>query len=184
MRNIFKLNQEDIENLGNANKHLSNHMAVKVSEMSDFTNRAIGAATMFKVIVCETVAFGAAIISAAIIPENAAHGFNAISVRIQAGEKYIEDSFINFGISRKKIIEDLDKEATGTLVRFFQVLGKSEKAMRALIAIAGHNFTGDFAKLVGNTELLKQALEFVKDPKVFKSSVKQEVDKQVIGTMR
>ncbi|UNF39900.1 phage tail tape measure protein [Bartonella krasnovii] len=184
LRNVFKLNQAGIEDLGDAINHLSNHMAAKASEVSDFTNRATGAATMFKLTARETAAFGTAMISAGIVPESAARGFNSISARIQAGGKHIEDAFTNIGLSRQKFMEDLDKDATGTLVRFFEALGKSEQGMRSLIAIAGRDFTGDFAKLVGNPELLGQALDYVKDPKVFKGSVEQEADKQATGAMR
>ncbi|UNF36491.1 phage tail tape measure protein [Bartonella krasnovii] len=184
LRNVFKLNQAGIEDLGDAINHLSNHMAAKASEVSDFTNRATGAATMFKLTARETAAFGTAMISAGIVPESAARGFNSISARIQAGGKHIEDAFTNIGLSRQKFMEDLEKDATGTLVRFFDVLGKSEQGMRSLIAIAGRDFTGDFAKLVGNPELLGQALDYVKDPKVFKGSVEQEADKQATGAMR
>ncbi|WP_375669809.1 phage tail tape measure protein, partial [Bartonella sp. CL29QHWL] len=184
LRNVFKLNQAGIEDLGDAINHLSNHMAAKASEVSDFTNRATGAATMFKLTARETAAFGTAMISAGIVPESAARGFNAMSARIQAGGKHIEDAFANIGLSREKFMQDLDKDATGTLVRFFNVLGKSEQGMRSLIAIAGRDFTGDFAKLVGNPELLGQALEYVKDPQVFKGSVEQEADKQATGAMR
>ncbi|WP_019219092.1 phage tail tape measure protein [Bartonella florencae] len=184
LRNVFKLNQAGIEDLGDAINHLSNHMAAKASEVSDFTNRATGAATMFKLTARETAAFGTAMISAGIVPESAARGFNAMSARIQAGGKHIEDAFTNIGLSRQKFMEDLEKDATGTLVRFFDVLGKSEQGMRSLIAIAGRDFTGDFAKLVGNPELLGQALKFVEDPKVFKDSVEQEADKQATGAMR
>nr|WP_273759008.1 phage tail tape measure protein [Bartonella sp. AU55XJBT] len=184
LRNVFKLNQAGIEDLGDAINHLSNHMAAKASEVSDFTNRATGAATMFKLTARETAAFGTAMISAGIVPESAARGFNAMSARIQAGGKHIEDAFTNIGLSRQKFMEDLEKDATGTLVRFFDVLGKSEQGMRSLIAIAGRDFTGDFAKLVGNPELLGQALKYVEDPKVFKDSVEQEADKQATGAMR
>ncbi|KEG17036.1 phage tail tape measure protein [Bartonella bacilliformis] len=184
LRNVFKLNQEGIEDLGDAINHLSNHMAAKASEVSDFTNRATGAATMFKLTARETAAFGTAMISAGIIPESAARGFNAISARIRAGGKHIEDAFTNIGLSRQKFMQDLDKDATGTLVRFFDVLSKSEQGMNSLIAVAGRDFTGDFAKLVGNPELLQQALDFIKDPKVFKGSVEQEADKQATGAIR
>ncbi|WP_375669140.1 phage tail tape measure protein [Bartonella sp. MR168JLCBS] len=184
LRNVFKLNQAGIEDLGDAINHLSNHMAAKASEVSDFTNRATGAATMFKLTARETAAFGTAMISAGIVPESAARGFNAMSARIQAGGKHIEDAFASIGLSREKFMQDLDKDATGTLVRFFNVLGKSEQGMRSLIAIAGRDFTGDFAKLVGNPELLGQALDYVKDPQVFKGSVEQEADKQATGAMR
>ncbi|WP_330169125.1 phage tail tape measure protein [Bartonella grahamii] len=184
LRNVFKLNQAGIEDLGDAINHLSNHMAAKASEVSDFTNRATGAATMFKLTARETAAFGTAMISAGIVPESAARGFNAMSARIQAGGKHIEEAFTNIGLSRQKFMEDLDKDATGTLVRFFNVLGKSEQGMRSLIAIAGRDFTGDFAKLVGNPELLGQALDYVEDPQVFKGSVEQEADKQATGAMR
>lgn len=184
LRNVFKLNQAGIEDLGDAINHLSNHMAAKASEVSDFTNRATGAATMFKLTARETAAFGTAMISAGIVPESAARGFNSMSARIQAGGKHIEDAFTNIGLSRQKFMEDLEKDATGTLVRFFEALGKSEQGMRSLIAIAGRDFTGDFAKLVGNPELLGQALDYVKDPKVFKGSVEQEADKQATGAMR
>ncbi|PIT68269.1 phage tail tape measure protein, partial [Bartonella tribocorum] len=184
LRNVFKLNQTGIEDLGDAINHLSNHMAAKASEVSDFTNRATGAATMFKLTARETAAFGTAMISAGIVPESAARGFNTMSARIQAGGKHIEDAFTNIGLSREKFMEDLEKDATGTLVRFFNVLGKSEQGMRSLIAIAGRDFTGDFAKLVGNPQLLGQALDYVKDPQVFKGSVEQEADKQATGAMR
>ncbi|WP_246257485.1 phage tail tape measure protein [Bartonella gabonensis] len=184
LRNVFKLNQAGIEDLGDAINHLSNHMAAKASEVSDFTNRATGAATMFKLTARETAAFGTAMISAGIVPESAARGFNSISARIQEGGKHIEDAFTNIWLSRQKFMEDLDKDVTGTLVRFFNVLGKSERGMNSLIAIAGRDFTGDFAKLVGNPELLGQALDYVKDPKVFKGSVEQEADKQATGAMR
>ncbi|UTO29273.1 phage tail tape measure protein [Bartonella harrusi] len=184
LRNVFKLSQTGIEELGDAINHLSNHMAAKASEVSDFTNRATGAATMFKLTARETAVFGTAMISAGIVPESAARGFNAMSSRIQAGGKHIEDAFANIGLSRQKFLQDLDKDATGTLVRFFDVLAKSEQGMRSLIAIAGRDFTGDFAKLVGNPELLSQALEFVQDPKVFKGSVEQEADKQATGAIR
>ncbi|WP_244979328.1 phage tail tape measure protein [Bartonella queenslandensis] len=184
LRNVFKLNQEGIEDLGDAINHLSNHMAAKASEVSDFTNRATGAATMFKLTARETAAFGTAMISAGIVPESAARGFNTMSARIQAGGKHIEDAFTNIGLSRQKFIEDLEKDATGTLVRFFNVLGKSKQGMRSLIAIAGREFTGDFAKLVGNPQLLGQALNYIKDPQVFKGSVEQEADKQATGAMR
>ncbi|WP_455475443.1 phage tail tape measure protein [Bartonella sp. B17] len=184
LRNVFQLDQRGIEDLGDAINHLSNHMAAKASEVSDFTNRATGAATMFKLTARETAAFGTAMISAGIVPESAARGFNAISARIQAGGKHIEDAFTHIGLSRQKFMEDLDKDATGTLVRFFHVLGQSEKGMRSLIAIAGRDFTGDFAKLVGNPELLEQALKFIEDPKVFKGSVEQEADKQATGAIK
>ncbi|EJF79382.1 phage tail tape measure protein, TP901 family, core region [Bartonella sp. DB5-6] len=184
LRNVFKLNQAGIEDLGDAINHLSNHMAAKASEVSDFTNRATGAATMFKLTARETAAFGTAMISAGIVPESAARGFNAMSARIQAGGKHIEDAFANIGLSRQKFMQDLDKDATGTLVHFFDVLAKSEQGMRSLIAIAGRDFTGDFAKLVGNPELLGQALKYVEDPKVFKGSVEQEADKQATGAIR
>ncbi|AGF76548.1 phage tail tape measure protein [Bartonella vinsonii] len=38
--------------------------------------------------------------------------------------------------------------------------------------------------MVGNPELLGQALEYVKDPKIFKGSVEQEADKQATGAIR
>ncbi|USP03073.1 phage tail tape measure protein [Bartonella taylorii] len=40
LRNVFKLNQAGIEDLGDAINHLSNHMAEKASEVFDFTNRS------------------------------------------------------------------------------------------------------------------------------------------------
>ncbi len=81
---------------------------------------------MFKLTARETAAFDTAMISAGIVPESAARGFNAMSARIQAGGKHIEDAFANIGLSREKFMQDLEKDATGTLVRFFDVLAKSE----------------------------------------------------------
>jgi TP901 family phage tail tape measure protein len=184
LRNVYKLNQEGIEDLGDATNHLSNNMAAKASELTDFTNRGAGAAAIFKLTATQTAAVGAALISAGVVPETAARGLTGLATRILAGGKKIDAAFKSVGLSRKGFMKEMEKDAPGALVKLFETLSKSKNGMNALIELAGRDFADDFAKLLGNPELLAQAFKLVADKSKYAGSAVEEAGKQAEGAER
>ncbi len=184
LRNVYKLNQDGVEDLGDATNHLSNNMAAKASEITDFANRAAGAAAIFKLTATEISAVGTAMIAAGIVPETAARGFTALATRLLSGGKDIEGAFKAIGMNRKQFMKMLDEDAPGALQHLFTTMAKSEKGMQALIDLVGRDFADDFAKFLGNPELLAQAFELVADKTAYAGSATDEAAKQAAGAVK
>jgi len=181
LRNVYKLNQEGIEDLGDATNHLSNHMAAKASQITEFTNRAAGAAQILHLTATQTAAAGTAMIAAGIVPETAARGLTALATRVLTGGKKIDAAFEQVGMSRKQFLQDLEKDAPAAMERLFKTLATSREGMEALVELAGRDFADDFAKLLGNPELLAQAFEYIADKAKYAGSATEEAAKQAQG---
>ena len=184
LRNVYRLNREGLKTLGDATNHLSNNMAAKAAEITNFANRAAGAAKIFNLTAIETGSVGAAMIAAGIIPETAARGFNAMATRVEANAKGVEDAFEALGTSREQFLGDLDTDGAAEIRNLFAAMAESKKGMEALIALVGQDFADDFAKFLGNPELLKQALELTGDAAAYAGSAVEEARKQASGATR
>ena len=184
LRNVYKLNQAGVEDLGDAINHLSNNMAAKAAQILNFTNRANSAAQVFKMSAVEMAAFATAMIAAGIMPETGARGLNALANNIIAGGKKVEGGLKKLGISRKQFLKEMKEDGAGALLKLLETMGKSEKGMEALIDIAGKDFADDFGKLIGNIELVKEALGLVKDKSDYAGSATDEAAKQAEGAER
>lgn len=181
MKNVYKLNQVGLEDLGDATSYLSNNMAAKASEVTNFTNRAAGAAAILHMSARQTAAFGTAMIAAGNMPETAARSLTSLSTRILTGGKKIDAAFELIGVSREKLKKDLEADAPTALIQFFETLKTHPAGLEALADIAGANFVEDFSRLLEKTELLTQAFNLVKDPARYAGSAVQEAAKQAEG---
>lgn len=182
LRNVYKLNQQGIEDLGDATNHLSNNMAAKAREITDFTNRAAAGAGILKMTAVETSALGTAMIAAGSVPETAARGVTAFATRILAGGKKIDAAFKSVGVSRKTLMKDIQEDGPEALLKFFELLAsKGDKGKAALKDIVGQDYVKDFAKLIDNPELLAQALQLVADQSKYAGSAVDEASKQAAG---
>lgn len=184
LRNVYRLDQAGIEDLGDATNHLSNNMAAKASELTDFTNRAAGAAAILKLSATQITAVGAAMIAAGIVPETAARGLTAMSTRILEGGQAIDAAFKSIGLDREAFLKTLGEDAPRALETLFAAMAKSENGMQALIDIVGGDFADDFAKFLQNPELLAQAFDLVADKADYAGSATQEAAKQAEGAAR
>jgi TP901 family phage tail tape measure protein len=184
LRNVYKLNQQGIEQLGDASNHLSNNMAAKASELTDFANRAAGAANLFRLTAVQTTAVGAAMVAAGIAPETAARGFSALATKVTTGGKEIDAAFKSIGLNRKTFLKDLQSDAPKAIETLFRAMGNSPKGMDALVALVGMDFSDDFSKLMGNPELLAQAFRLVADANAYAGSASEEAAKQAEGAVK
>lgn len=185
LRNVYKLNQEGIEDLGDATNHLSNNMAAKAEEVTNFTNRAAGAAGILKMTAVQTAAFGTAMIAAGIVPETAARGITAFATRVLVGGKKIDAAFEAVGISREQLLEDINKDGPTAILEFFEELAtKGDAGRAALKDMVGQDYVKDFSKLLENPKLLAQALELVADKQKYAGSATDEATKQAKGAVK
>lgn len=181
LRNVYRLNQQGIVDLGDATNHLSNKMAAKASEITDFANRAAGAAKTLNLTAVQMSAVGAAMIAAGIAPETAARGLSALSNRVIAGGKDVDKAFKMIGMTRKQFQKDLAADGPAALQKLFETMSTSPKGMEALVKLVGQDFADDFAKFLGNPELLRQALELVAEQANYAGSATEEAGKQAEG---
>lgn len=182
IRNVYKLNQEGIEALGDSANHLSNKMAAKAREIFDFTNRASGGAAMLKQNAVQMNAIGAALVASGIVPETAARGFNVFANKLVAGGKKVDSAFKSVGLSRKAVLDDFRERGPEAFADFIERLAdKGDVGAAALAEIVGVDFSDDFGKLLANPEVLRQALALIADPAAFKGSALEEAAKQSEG---
>lgn len=184
LRNVYTLNQEGIEALGDAMNHLSNKMASKASEISDFVERAAGTAKTLHLTSVQMAAVGSAMISAGIAPETAARGVAAFSNKLIAGGKNVDKAFKSLGMSRKQFMKDLETDAPAALEKLFTTMAKSPKGMEALIELVGQDFSDDFSKFLSNPELLAEAFRLVADGADYTGSASDEAGKQAEGAVK
>lgn len=181
LRNVYKLNQQGIEELGDASNHLSNNMAAKASELTDFVLRANSAASTLGLTAVEMTAIGAAMVSAGIVPETAARGFSALATRARVGGKEIDAAFKSIGLNRKTWLKEMEADGPKALQTLFKAMGQSPKGMEALVDLVGMDFSDDFGKLMANPELLAKAFALVSDSQSFAGSASDEAGKQAEG---
>lgn len=178
LKNVYKLNQAGIEDLGDATTQLSNRMAAKASEITNFTNSAAGAGTLLNMNARQVAAFGTAMIASGTAPETAARSLSSLSTRILTGGKQVDAAFDMIGVSRKRLQEELQADAPGAMTKLFETLQQHPKGLEAIVNIAGKNYADGFLKLTKNTELLKQAFELTAEPAAYAGSTMQKAEKQ------
>ncbi|QGA56362.1 phage tail tape measure protein [Brucella sp. 2280] len=185
LRNVYKLNQEGIEDLGDATNHLSNNMAAKAEQITNFTNRANAAAGTLKLSAVQMAAIGTAMVAAGSVPETAARGMVAFSTRVLAGGKKIDAAFEEIGVSREKLLKDIQNEGPTALLKFFELLAsKGDEGKAALKDIVGQDYYKDFAKLIDNPQLLAKALQLVANQSDYAGSATEEAAKQAEGAVK
>lgn len=184
LKNVYKLNQSGIEDLGDATNHLSNNMAAKAAEITNFTNRAAGAASILHLSATQMSAVGAAMIAAGIVPETAARGISSFAAKVIAGGKKVDGAFKLLGTSRKQYLKDLEKDGPEAVKRLFETMANHKDGKKALVELFGMDFADDFSKLLGNPELLATALSLIADKSSYAGSAVEEAGKQAEGARK
>ncbi len=159
-------------------------MAAKANELTDFANRAAGAASLMKLTAIQTTAVGAAMIAAGIVPETAARGFSALATKVTTGGEKIDDAFESIGLNRKKWLKEMKADAPAAIEKLFRAMNQSPQGMEALVALVGMDFSDDFSKLVNNPDLLTTAFKWIADQQANAGSTTQEAAKQAEGAVK
>ncbi|MRN79960.1 phage tail tape measure protein, partial [Brucella sp. 10RB9210] len=162
-----------------------NNMAAKAEQITNFTNRANAAAGTLKLSAVQMAAIGTAMVAAGSVPETAARGMVAFSTRVLAGGKKIDAAFEEIGVSREKLLKDIQNEGPTALLKFFELLAsKGDEGKAALKDIVGQDYYKDFAKLIDNPQLLAKALQLVANQSDYAGSATEEAAKQAEGAVK
>lgn len=165
LSNVFGFTVEEMGMFNDTVNHLSNNMAAKAGEILDFTNRAAGAANLLGLTADQLAGVGSALIAAGVVPETAARGLNALATRIQTDAKGVNEALQQVGLSTQQFQEALATDGDAALLDLFSKLSEldiSDQAT-ALKALVGQDFSDDFAKFLGNPELLAQGFRLAND---------------------
>ncbi|MCA1242933.1 phage tail tape measure protein [Stappia stellulata] len=182
LRNVYKLNQNQLELYADSANHLSNNMAATAAEITNFANRAAGAQRTLRLTAVEMNAVGAAMVAAGIMPETAARGLSALANRLAQGSNKAKSALKTAGLSYRGFMASLEDDAPAALSDLFDRLSKSPDGMKALIDLVGQDFSDDFSKLLNNPDLLRQAFELVGNEADYAGSALEEYEKRAETT--
>ncbi len=153
--------------MADAINHLSNNMASKAKDVTDFMLRVGSFGEMGGFAKEELAAMGSAMISAGSDASTAGTAMLNVIRRLTKGEfaqKSQRDAAKALGLHLPSIAKDMQKDAKGTMRKVLTAIAKAPKDKQVSLL---SEFFGDearaFMPLVGNIKLLDQALDSVAD---------------------
>lgn len=164
--------------LADAINHLSNNMASKAKDVTDFMLRVGALAEMGGFTAEQVAGIGSAMIAAGAQSETAGTAMQNVVKALTRGKfakKEQRDAAKALGLDLPTIAKQMQKDAPGTLKKVLGAIAKAPKSQH--IALLSQ-FFGDeakaFAPLIGNIGLLDQALGSVSDKTKYAGSAFRE----------
>ncbi len=186
LKTQFGLTVAETGDLADVMNHLSNNMASKASEITDFMLR-VGALGKIAGFTKEQVAgIGSAMIAAGAEPEVAATAMQNVTKALTRGasaKKSQRDAAARLGLDLPQIAKQMQKDAPGALKKVLAAIAKAPKDQQISIV---SDFFGDEAKafipLLGNVKLLDDALASVSDRTKYAGSAMNEYKQRASTT--
>lgn len=162
--------------------YVSDKTAASAPDMIDFSKRVASQGEFFGFAKEETLAFGAAMISAGAESEVAATSFRNMGRALTKGASATKANiraYDTLGLNAKKVAKAMQKDAVGTTMKVIEKLGQLPEHMQASVM---SDLFGDEARalapLLNNTELLRKALALTADEQNYLNSVGKEFEKR------
>ncbi|UXS08196.1 phage tail tape measure protein [Agrobacterium tumefaciens] len=162
--------------------YVSDSLATNAPELIDFTKRVAVQGEFFGFAKEQSVAFGAAMISAGFNADVAATSFRNMGRALTKGAsatKAQRGAYETLGLDAKKVAKAMQKDAVGTTMKVIEKLGQLPEHMQA--SVMSGLFGDEAAALVPllkNTELLRKALSLTADEQKYLNSVGKEFEKR------
>ncbi len=162
--------------------YVSDSLATNAPELLDFTKRVAVQGEFFGFAKEQSVAFGAAMISAGFNADVAATSFRNMGRALTKGAsatKAQRGAYETLGLDAKKVAKAMQKDAVGTTMKVIEKLGQLPEHMQA--SVMSGLFGDEAAALVPllkNTELLRKALSLTADEQNYLNSVGKEFEKR------
>ena len=162
LRNIFKLNQDQLMDLAGAYNHLSNNMDATAADMLRVANRSGSTAQeMFGLTGQQVGALGAAFLALKTPPEVAGTAINAMLTKLatadEQGAKF-QDALYEIGMSAEDLREAIERDGQGALLAFLEAIEQADDKQSVLFNLFGQEYVDDVAKLTGGLDLYRQAI--------------------------
>lgn len=182
IRTALSLTNDQTGKYADLVNYLSDSTAASAPDMIDFTKRVAAQGEFFGYSKEQTLAFGAAMISAGAESEVAATSFRNMGKALTRGSsasKSQRTAWKRLGMDAKKVAKAMQQDAVGTTIKVVEALGKLPEHMQAATM---SDLFGDEARalapLLNNTELLRKALSMTADEQNYLNSVGKEFEKR------
>lgn len=182
IRTALNLTNAQTAAYADAINYVSDSLATNAPELIDFTKRVAVQGEFFGFAKEQSVAFGAAMISAGFNADVAATSFRNMGRALTKGAsatKAQRGAYETLGLDAKKVAKAMQKDAVGTTMKVNEKLGQLPEHMQA--AVMSGLFGDEAAALVPllkNTELLRKALSLTADEQKYLNSVGKEFEKR------
>jgi TP901 family phage tail tape measure protein len=181
--NIYKANQQRIEEIGDAINTVADKSASKETDLMEFLRRAGKSANQIGLSAEKTLAFGAAMKEVGVPTEVAGTAFNSLLSKLSTFDEADEDftkALKAAGVNAKTFKRALVNDAGGALTRLLEGLNKIEdplKRMAAFRGIGGLEHGDDLMGLAGVVDRLREMFKLMGDKKNYVGSTMQQFAK-------
>jgi TP901 family phage tail tape measure protein len=178
--NIYKANQQRIEEIADAVNHAADKTAAGETDLLQFMERASGMAGPLKISAEQLIAFGATFKEVGVQTEVASTGMDALLRKLATadpGDEELGQALKALGTNVKQMKKDLGRDAVGTIVRLFDALSKVPdgiKQIEILKGIGGGEYADDFARLANNVDGLRKNLALMGNTSAYRGTVMQQ----------
>jgi TP901 family phage tail tape measure protein len=185
--NIYELNVERAEKLGDAINQLGNTSAARERDIVNVLARVGGTARVFGLAGKSAAALGSAMLSLGRSPEVAATGINAMLMKLKTADrqgKEFQAALNAIGYSAEQLKADIEKDAEGALIKFLERLKgvKKEELAGILSDLVGMQYSDDLALLVSGLDQYKRALKETQDETRFAGAMQKEFENRAKTT--
>lgn len=178
IKEALRLNIDETMLYADAINHLSDRTASTAPDLTEFARRVAAQGEFYGFSKEETLAFGAAMVSAGAEVNVSATSFRNMGRALTKGRnatKSMSAAYKTLGLDSAKVAANMQKDAVGTTMEVIKRLGQLPAEMQA--SVMGELF-GDEARalapLLGNLELLERTLGYVADETDYAGSVNEE----------
>lgn len=159
--------------------YLGANSATTAAEIAQVVNDAAGLGQIAGMDVAGTAALADAMLAMGVTGTKAATGISRIYTNLSLGAsatKAQKEMWESLGFTAEGVAKSMQKNATGTMIDVFDAIGKMDpdKQVAALKTLFGQWAIQGAAKLTGNLEAYKWALEAVGDESKYSGSMERE----------
>ncbi|MFV0481358.1 MAG: phage tail tape measure protein [Campylobacteraceae bacterium] len=163
LMNVYKLNLNQAELLGDAINHLSDNSASKAREIVEVLQRVGGNAKVFGLTEQQAAALSSTFLSLGKSPEGASTAINTLLNKLSTAPsqgKAFQDTLRSIGMDAEYLKTAIEENPQAAIEGFLKQLSKIEKKdqMQAFTSLMGSGFDDDLALLVGGLEQYDKAL--------------------------
>lgn len=187
LSNVYGVEVDEMENVGNVINHLSDNTAAKAKDMIQALAIVGGTAKQFGLDIKQTSSLVNAFISLGKQPAKAATAINALLAKLQTAEgqgKEFKSALEEIGITAEEMAQRINKNGQEALLYFFETLEKVDKQERSqiLMKVFGQEYQDDIALLVGSLKKYKEAIVLLADEEKYNESMEKEFNNRAETT--
>ena len=185
LRSIFRLAQDDVIKLGDAFNYLDNNMDTTASDLVQIANRAGSTADLFGLTGQQLGALGATFKAMKTPTEVAGTAINAMLMKLATADKQgdkFSDALANVGLSAEGLKADIEQDAQGALLSFFEAVKGSDDVMGTLSDLFGMEYSDDVSKIVNGLDQYKSALALVGNEAAYTGAMQKEYEERASTT--